>query len=495
MTLLSDETRADIQGFLTTGYGSLPVATYLFLRISDARRARDWIASLLPRITTTAEWPDKRHRTRAASAAVNVCFTAQGLAECGLPPAALCSFPEEFQEGITSPARSRILGDTDESAPSQWEFGGPEKEPIHALLLLHARDAGVLDEVSAEQRALLARTGGVAEIAIAPQSGYRPAGDYEPFGFHDGISQPKILGLGGAGVPTGEFILGYPNHYGLIPAGPVVTPDVDRSALLPRLENPYHADRALGDLGKNGSFVVYRKLRQDVTGFWQFMRQEAERIDPANLDPRMIELASRCVGRWPNGAPLAVAPTQDEPGREDDNSFGYAHDPDGLRCPIGAHIRRTHPRDDLKPYPTTESLSMSEAHRLLRRARVFGTAFIDPKRLQGRLALEADWPAGIRDDGQERGIHFFSVNASIKSQFEFVQQTWCNNPHFGGLYDNKDPLVGDNGGAGQGPSHMTIPGTSATIRTAALPRFVTVRAGAYFFMPSLTALRFLASVA
>jgi hypothetical protein len=100
---------------------------------------------------------------------------------------------------------------------------------------------------------------------------------------------------------------------------------------------------------------------------------------------------------------------------------------------------------------------------------------------------------GIEDDGRDRGIHFFGVNASIASQFEFVQQTWCNNPHFSGLYDNKDPVVGDHGGDGQKPSHMTIPGNRGTVRTSALPRFVTVRGGAYAFMPSLTALRFLAN--
>jgi hypothetical protein len=96
------------------------------------------------------------------------------------------------------------------------------------------------------------------------------------------------------------------------------------------------------------------------------------------------------------------------------------------------------------------------------------------------------------DDGGVRGIHFFCVNASIRNQFEFVQQNWCNNPRFGGLNDNKDPIVGDNGRAGEPSSHMTIPGEPLGRRTAALPRFVTVNAGAYLFMPSLTVLRFLA---
>ncbi len=93
--------------------------------------------------------------------------------------------------------------------------------------------------------------------------------------------------------------------------------------------------------------------------------------------------------------------------------------------------------------------------------------------------------------GRPRGVHFFCVNASLKSQFEFVQQTWCNNPHFGGLNDNKDPLLGDHASPGQTPSRMTIPRQPSPLRTLPLPRFVTVKAGAYLFLPSLTALRFL----
>ena len=185
----------------------------------------------------------------------------------------------------------------------------------------------------------------------------------------------------------------------------------------------------------------------------------------------MIWLASRCVGRWPSGAPLALAPDADDPARGDRDDFLYGGDADGLACPFGSHIRRTNPRDVVKPYPSEQSLSMSEAHRLLRRARVFGSAALV---------------------GAARGIHFFCVNASIKTQFEFVQQTWCNNPRFAGLNDNKDPIIGDNARTDQTPSHMTIPRRPFPVRTAALPRFVKVRAGAYLFMPSLTALRFLA---
>lgn len=207
---------------------------------------------------------------------------------------------------------------------------------------------------------------------------------------------------------------------------------------------------------------------------------------------RMIWLAARLVGRWPSGAPLVLAPDGDDIQLRDRDDFFYRQDADGLACPLGAHIRRSNPRDDLKPYPAAESLSMSEAHRLLRRARVFGRPLFDPTILANPTSEARDVLLTLADDGHPRGIHFFCVNVSIRSQFEFVQQTWCNNPRFGGLNDNKDPITGDNNRTDQPSSRMTIPGEPLR-RTRPLPRFVTVRGGAYLFMPSMTALRFLAS--
>ena len=154
----------------------------------------------------------------------------------------------------------------------------------------------------------------------------------------------------------------------------------------------------------------------------------------------MIRLASKCVGRWPSGASLILAPEADDPRAADRDDFTYGDDPDGLSCPFGAHVRRTHPRDVIKPYRPRSILSMSEAHRLLRRARVFGPPLFDPALLTNP-ANAADRKAllDLADDGQKRGIHFFCVNASIRSQFEFVQQNWSNNPRFGGLERQQGP--------------------------------------------------------
>ena len=490
---LTDEALRDVQGFIASGYGHLPSAAYLFVRVNDAAAARRWVGKLAGSVTSAVHWPvgADGHRIKPTTA-VNVAFTAPGLSACGLPPAAHCTFPPEFREGVAVPHRSRILGDTEESAPAAWELGGPANPPVHAIVIIHAATDTELDaQCDAQRRLLEASGGGVTELPGSMQRGYRPANDREPFGFRDGIAQPAIAGIAGSGVPTGEFILGYENHYRSIPPTPAAA--LDPHGILPPLDNPHHAASALRDFGRNGSYVVYRKLQQDVAGFWRFMRDEAIRVK-GEADPAyMVWLAARFVGRWPSGAPLALFPDADDPRQGDRDDFRYGHDPQGFGCPMGAHVRRANPRDVIRPNPAQQSLSMSEAHRLLRRARVFGPPLFDPLLLQeAKGTATGDALREIRDDGRARGTHFFCVNASIRSQFEFVQQTWCNNPHFGGLHDNKDPIAGDAARAGETPSRMTIPGQS-TVRTAAFPRFVTVRASAYFFMPGLTALRFLAS--
>ena len=487
---------ADIQGFITSGFGHLPHAAYLFLEFRDPAHAKGWLAQLAPVITTAKPWPKAASGEKVKPAVtLNIAFTKDGLAALGLPATALRTFPEEFQEGITHRDRSRILGDTEESDPTRWDVGGPGQVSVHAVLVVHAATSDALEWACQEQRRLIATShGGVVEIPATAQQGYRPDGDHEPFGFHDGVGQPQLAGIDEDGVPTGEFILGYENHYKLIPPTPVVSGDLDPGAILPAFENPYHGGTGLRDLGLNGSFVVYRKLQQDVAGFWQFVKREADRSGTADDPCRMVWLAARMVGRWPSGAPLMLTADTDDASLKDRNEFFYREDAAGLRCPIGAHIRRTNPRDDVKPYPAAESRSMSEAHRLLRRARVFGPRLFDPRVLYDptsdacRAAITA-----LADDGRPRGIHFFCVNASIRGQFEFVQQTWCNNPRFGGLRDNKDPISGDNNRTGEAPSHMTIPGHPQPFRTSALPRFVTVKGGAYLFMPSVRALRFLAT--
>src|SRR5262245_58542286 len=145
-TRLSEQALADIQGFISSGYGHLPLAAYVFLQIRGAARAQAYLAALTPSITTAAPWPitPEGNKLRPRSA-VNIAFTAAGLQAIGLPEAVRCTFPPEFHEGMTTPERSAILGDTEESAPDRWEFGGPAHPAIHMILIVHGASGADLD--------------------------------------------------------------------------------------------------------------------------------------------------------------------------------------------------------------------------------------------------------------------------------------------------------------------------------------------------------------
>lgn len=488
--LLPPEARADIQGFITSGFGHLPCTACLFLRFDERFTAKKWLALLRPAVTTATSWRVRsdvpKHKP---SQALNVAFTADGLRMLGLPAGCVETFPPEFLNGIASPESSRNLDDVGDSAPARWELGGPNNEAIHALLILHTTTEPAL--ATERERIETNLTGFPGINVISTQIGIRPSTGKEPFGFHDGIAQPEIKGIKGTGVETGEFILGYKNEYGFNSLGPVLQSADDPLKLLPDSSNPYLKGQR--DFGLNGTFVVYRKLEQDVAGFWQFMQSEAQRR-LGQPDPLfMVRLAAKMIGRWPSGAPLTLSPDCDDHALRESDDFLYAQiDPVGHGCPFGAHIRRSNPRDQLLPAAPPESLHMTARHRILRRGKPYGKPLFDLSVLdrttdvQGLRAI-----LDLKPDQQPRGIHFLGLNASLKSQFEFVQQVWANNPHFNGLTDNPDPLTGARGEPGTGS--MLVPCTGLDQRTAPLPRFVTVRGGAYLFMPSLRALTWLAT--
>jgi Dyp-type peroxidase family len=206
------------------------------------------------------------------------------------------------------------------------------------------------------------------------------------------------------------------------------------------------------------------------------MRAEAAADHPGSrASDHAIALAAKCVRRWPSGAPLVLAPDQDDPSLAMQNAFGYVEkDADGMRCPIGAHIRRTNLRDSLEG-GAHESQKAVDRHSIIRRGRSYG-----------KVLADKPWLAE-RDDGIERGLVFIGVNANIRRQFEFMQQTWVNNIKFDGLYG--DPLIGAHDAEA---NSFTIPAEPARRRLEGLPRFVTVGGGEYLFLPSVRALKFLA---
>lgn len=456
----------DVQGLVVRGFGNLTAACYVLLTVENPADARAWLSERAGAITTSTSRPNDR--------ALNIAVSASGLRRLGLPESILATFSVEFADGLVESHRSRILGDVGPSAPSGWSWGGPSTPPVDILVLLFASDQQALEASYGEITAGLPQ-GGLTKLMRLDTSDLHFK---EHFGFRDGVSQPTIAGTGPAGpamhsVQPGEFVLGYVNEHGQLNERPLVAKSSDRLHVLP--DDP--AGSGLADLGRNGSYLVFRQLHQDVQGFWRYA-DGATRSPDGGSDPAgRTALAAKMVGRWPSGAPLVRAPEHDDPALAQANDFGYfAIDRDGHRCPIGAHIRRTNPRDSLDPNPgSARSVAVGKRHRILRRGREYGPA-VDPNALFGGAI-----------DTIDRGLHFLCVCANLARQFEFIQHTWAMNPHFDGLYDNEDPLLGGR------DAHRTFTVQARPVRRRyhSVPSFITVRGGGYFFLPGVRALRYL----
>ena len=406
---------------------------YLLFRVDDARQAKASLRRVLPRVTSAAGWDTPRPFT------LNIVVTWQGLRALGVPADELNRFPEEFRLGMA--ARKEILGDVGASDPAEWVPPlGTDQVHIGVILASSAEDA--LREPLETARTLPGLTC-VYELPV----GVPPTGR-EHFGFRDGIGTPFIIGSSSSALPgqdaimPGEFLFGYPDESGAVPMpGPEC-------------------------LTRNGSFLAFRQMHADVAAFRRYLRANARSRDDEAL------LAAKMVGRWPSGAPLALAPERDNPALADDkmrnNDFGYADDPRGLRCPVGSHIRRTNPRDGL-----ADSIVNTKIHRVLRRGAAYGPVLSD---------------GVLEDDGVERGIVFVFIGASLTRQFEFVQQMWINNGDYADLGTEKDPLVGNNDGI----DGFTIPAKPIRRHLTGLPGFTQVRGGEYCLLPGLRALEHLA---
>lgn len=435
----------DLQGNILCGYG-FAHAHYVFAEVDQAGAGRELLAELASEVTSAVSWGSEK--SAKPSHTLNVAVTAAGLRALGLPDELLARFAPEFVAGMAG--RAGLLGDHGPADPQRWEdgLGGPT---AHVLITINAHDGPVVDEQAARWRRRVSVSGLSASTEIGAQL---LAGGREHFGFADGFSQPAIddpcagpTQGRGHGTPTrwgwsdlkpGEFVLGLPDEDGEVTADP---------------------------LGRNGSYMVLRKLAQDVGLFHRSI------LDASGGDPTRADwLAAKLVGRWQDGTPLVLSPEGPDARissrPEGLNEFRFGDDPDGVRCPLGAHIRRVNPRDSFGDG------RRSRRQRIVRRGMPYGPAPDDP----------------LVDDGVDRGLVFVCYQASIARQFETVQSLWCNDGDAFGRGGECDALL-----AGDDPNgRMTIPG-DPPVFVSPQRRFVTCRGGEYLYVPGLTALRALAN--
>jgi len=485
----------DIQGLVRFGHKQLPDASYALLRVRNVAAAQSWLRSAP---VTSAALMNPPPPT-----VLQVAFTAPGLTTLGVSASVLAAFSPEFIAGMTEENRSRRLGDVGNNAPSQWEWGSSASEPH--LVVMFFSGAGRLDAF------VQSSTGNTWNEAFEVLRWLDTGSldEHEPFGFKDGISQPQIdwpQQRVAAGVQVdysnivalGEFLLGYRNEYAKYTDRPLVDADTATAGLLAAEDAPEKRD-----LGRNGTYLVMRHLRQDVRSFWQFIYQQTG-ADPAEAE----KLAAAFVGRTKAGNPLVPIQQEAIPGigsRPDQirqNQFTFDQDPAGTACPLGSHVRRSNPRN--ADYPgrpigfarlvatlglgrnsfRDDMESSVRFHRILRRGREYGPAL---------SSTDALAPAPPKDP--ERGLRFICLNANISRQFEFLQNAWIMNTKFSGLTGESDPLLGNRAAIPGCPitRDFTTPEDGGLRRKiSGVPQFVTVRGGAYFFLPSLRALRYFA---
>ncbi|MFM8331768.1 MAG: Dyp-type peroxidase [Candidatus Methylumidiphilus sp.] len=513
----------DIQGNVLRAYGRFgyPVSRYVFLNIRDSELGRNFVGDITKMVTTAVEWGEGPNKVKAPHCTYNIAFTYQGLKELGLPRSSLIGFSREFVSGMK--ARKDILGDDGPSSPENWDpiwVGNREEreKDIHIFISLNAKLPNFLEEGYAALLAvidkyaagvvilrghrgdngeLLEYQDGSIVMALDPQTNKLVPTAKEHFGYTDGISDPvfegvpydenRVNGRGkqmedGSWAPlaTGEFLLGH----------------VDEAKEYPPAPEPIL-------LSRNGTYMVYRKLHENVGTFEAYLDEQGKKY-PGGKEL----LAAKFVGRWrDNGAPLVKAPDADAKAKFDaefaaaneqqkDNllsGFTYDDDMSGAKCPFSSHIRRINPRASLQmthePGDPPGSL------------KVIKGAFDTPGALANRRRLlRRGLPYGrVTDRTSDKGNHgiiIMMINADIERQFEFVQQQWINYGNDFRASNDKEIILGNHSADEKYASKAVLQvdpnSDDAPYILAKIPRFVETRGGDYFFVPSMTALRMIA---
>jgi Dyp-type peroxidase family len=429
---------------------------HIFVKFNDGAKGRAWLRNMFSRVNARQEEQGTRFT-------INIGFTYEGLKALGLSQRSLDSFPEAFRVGMRG--RADIVGDVGPHAPEHWEggLGGPD---IHAMGLIRTESDQGREEAMRIIRSEMEATGGVEvrfvqdTLALAHENGIGSEGEH--FGYADPISQPPIEGAHAPSYPgdgelredgmwrplkPGEFLLGYEDE-----ADPAGT----------QMPDP-------PELRLNGTYAVFRKLYQDVAAFRRYLATAAKALYGADDHYHQELVAAKIMGRWRSGCPLDLSPDKDDPAIAADpqrrNNFTYEGDDQGLRCPLGSHLRRSNPRST----PLKRATAVRR-HRLIRRGVEYG-----PRLKEGAL----------EDDGVDRGLINIFIQADIERQFEFVQREWMKSGEFIGLDPNEqDPI----NGVGGEDSQMLVPGAKQPFLFA-LPTFIRVKGGEYLFVPGLKALK------
>ncbi len=485
---MSDDLRLDnVQGNILRGYrSSLRFVRHLFLEVSDRAAARRFLGAALsgdapdvPAITSAAPWGDQNPES-----CFNIGITFEGMRALGTPAAMLATFPTEFVEGMTR--RALKLGDFGDSAPANWPAPFDRPDRIHLIATAYAQHAETLDRImTAVGKAftlLDCRDGSARNDANVLGPAFRDDGSPDNrvfFGHADSISQPRFV------------VEGYPEPRSAQPTTPLGT------ALLgydTALEGVRFRVPMSDELGRDGSFNAFRILEQDCWGFEKYLTAAAEtlleheRSDGPQLLPAGGEdavrpgltrvealreaIAAQMCGRWRNGTPVAVSPyhplAANDLTPEALNDFGYVGE---TSCPAGAHIRRVNPRNG----------------RIVQRA-----ANLTRLLVRRGMPYGPDFDAANPDD-RPRGLLGNFIGASIGAQFEAVMCDWLNlGLHNPAITRYHDPLIGANTQDRSVFDLRLVDGTPYRLR--GFPRFVTARGGAYTFLPSFAAMRFLASL-
>jgi Dyp-type peroxidase family len=505
-----------IQSIVFGGLGFKPEGQIVTIRLgAHVERNRRFLRALEPMLS----FNDGRYIKEPAVA--TLALGPGGLSGFGLPQAALESFPAAFRLGMRGEGRDRILGDDPEATGWWWD-----RLPVDLAVLVYGDTTEAVAALVARIETELGDAGTLIDkIDLAPVAS-NLVDRKEPFGFVDGVSQPAIRGtyrgLRNADpihlVEPGEIIVGYPDNRGAIPPGPMLDARDDPDMMLPIAGDSHGFTEAIKTnprlIGFNGTYLVIRQLEQDHHGFWTYCEGQAAKFAddfpaPAICDAEYI--AAKMIGRWTDGSSLARNPymsasrlkklnnadpataTMRETARpadpdatpirsgdrtikdstsakvQPDNDYLFGtEDPQGLRCPYGAHVRRANPRESLSP-GSMEQVEITNRHRILRIGRGFGP---NP------------------DKDRKAGLMFMCLNGDIERQFEFIQQTWMGSVKFHGL-DRETDAIAVTGKAGT--NGFTIPVRTGPVALDPLPRFVTLRGGGYFFVPGRQLIRYLAT--